>query len=80
MVESRIKDMMKASWVHQARPETLVLINLEQAFYCKKTTSNIVLSVTYFFGIMQCYNYLLYISFLANKGQIGCLDMNLFAW
>jgi hypothetical protein len=25
--------------------------------------------------MMQCYNYILYISHFANKGQIGCLDI-----
>ena len=27
------------------------------------------------FGIMQWYNYLLYISFIANKGWSGCLNL-----
>ena len=39
------------------------------------TTVNIAFSVTYYFGITQSFNCLLYISFYASKGEIGCLDI-----
>ena len=48
---------------------------IRQSFYTDHmTTPYIVFSVSYYLGSQQDCNYLLYISFFVNKGQIGYMD------